>query len=92
VGLKSSQAKALGITGTTSDVPSVDDRLDRCAELAGEARLACYSALDKTLMTTVVPWVPYIWPNNAHIVGPRVTQWQYDQFSGSTAYAHVAVS
>ena len=29
--------------------------------------------------------------NAAHIVGPKVTQWQYDQFSGSTAYAHVAV-
>ena len=28
---------------------------------------------------------------NAHITGPHVTQWQYDQFSGTTAYAQVAV-
>ena len=43
-------------------------------------------------MTTVVPWVPYLFQNAAHIIGPKVTQWQYDQFSSSTAYAHVAVS
>jgi peptide/nickel transport system substrate-binding protein len=92
VGLKPSQAKALGVTGTTTGVPSVDPQLDHCALLAGQARLTCYEALDRTLTTKVVPWVPYLWPNFAHIVGPRVTQWQYDQFSGTTAYAHVAVS
>ena len=27
----------------------------------------------------------------AHITGPTVTKWGYDQFSGGTAYAHVAV-
>ena len=42
-------------------------------------------------MTKVVPWVPYLWPNNVHIVGSDVTQWQFDQFSSNTAYAHVAV-
>ena len=42
-------------------------------------------------MTKVVPWVPYLWQNVAHIIGPKVTQWQYDQFSRGTAYAHVAV-
>jgi hypothetical protein len=36
--------------------------------------------------------VPYLFVNNPHIIGPCVTQWQYDQFSGTTAYAHVAVS
>jgi hypothetical protein len=39
-----------------------------------------------------VPWVPYLWDNEAYITGPDVTQWQYDQFSDVTAYAHVAVS
>jgi peptide/nickel transport system substrate-binding protein len=92
VGLKPAQAKTLGVTGTTTGIPSVDPQLDHCAALSGPARLTCYAALDRTLMTTVVPWVPYLWTNNAHIVGPHVTQWQYDQFSDSTAYAHVAVS
>ncbi len=92
VGMKPSQAKALGVTGTITGIPSVDPDLDRCAALAGQARLTCYEGLDKKLMTQVVPWVPYLSVNNPHIVGPHVTQWQYDQFSGTTAYAHVAVS
>ena len=32
-------------------------------------------------MTQVVPWVPYLWPNNVFIVGPNVTHWNYDQFT-----------
>jgi hypothetical protein len=66
--------------------------LDRCSTLRGQPRLACYEDLDKYLMTTIVPWVPYLSSNAPHITGPHVTQWQYDQFSSGTAYAHVAVS
>ena len=43
-------------------------------------------------MTEIVPWVPYLQANVAHITGPHVTQWQFDQFTAATAYAHVAVS
>jgi peptide/nickel transport system substrate-binding protein len=92
VGLQASQAKSLGLTGSIHGVPNVDAQVDRCGSLAGQARLSCYEALDRTLMTKVVPWVPYLFQNVAHIVGPKVTQWGYDQFSASTAYAHVAVS
>ncbi len=80
------------MTGSIHGVPSVDAQLDRCAALAGQARLSCYEALDRTLMTKVVPWVPYLFQNTAHIVGPKVTQWGFDQFDAATAYAHVAVS
>jgi peptide/nickel transport system substrate-binding protein len=91
VGMKASQAKSLGVTGTVTGIPSVDGQLDRCAALAGQPRVTCYEDLDRTLMTKVVPWVPYLSPNNVHIIGSDVTQWQFDQFSGNTAYAHVAV-
>ena len=91
VGLKPSQAKALGVTGDINGVPSVDSQIDRCAALANQPRLSCYESLDKTLMTKVVPWVPYLFQNDPHITGPHVTQWQFDQFSSATAYAHVAV-
>ncbi len=37
VGMKPSQAKALGVTGTVTGIPSVDAQLDRCAALAGAA-------------------------------------------------------
>jgi peptide/nickel transport system substrate-binding protein len=92
VGLRPSQAKGLGITGNVANVPSVDAQLDRCSLLSRQPRLGCYENLDRYLMTAVVPWVPYLWVNAAHIAGPDVTQWGYDQFSSTTAYAHVAVS
>src|SRR4029079_12103929 len=92
VGVKPSQAKSLGLTGNVQGVPDVDSQVARCALLAGQARLSCYEKVDKMLMTTVVPGVPWLFLNAAHIVGPKVTQWGYDQFDAATAYAHVAVS
>jgi len=92
VGLGPARAKKLGVTGNTAAVPTVDRDLDRCAALAGRARLSCYEQLDRTLMTTVVPWIPYLQANVVHITGPRVTRWQFDQFSATTAFAHVAVA
>jgi peptide/nickel transport system substrate-binding protein len=91
VGLKPQQAKELGVTGTIHVVPSVDSQLDRCAALAGTPRRHCYEALDRYMMTRVVPWVPLDWPKTQHIVGPHVTQWEFDQTYAMTSYAHVAV-
>ena len=42
-------------------------------------------------MEQVVPWVPYLWPNNVFIVGPKVTHWNYDQFTDGPAYSSVSV-
>jgi peptide/nickel transport system substrate-binding protein len=92
VGLRPAQAKKLGVTGSTANIPSVYPDLARCGALAGQRRRACYERLDKKLMTGIVPWVPYLQANVAHITGPRVTQWQFDQFTVCTAYAHVAVA
>jgi peptide/nickel transport system substrate-binding protein len=91
VGLKPQQATALGVTGTINGIPSVDAQLDRCAALAGVPRRHCYEALDRYLMTEVVPWVPFEWPKAQHIIGPDVTQWEFDQAYPTTSYAHVAV-
>lgn len=91
VGLTPDQAKEFGIPFPAGGVPSVDDDLDACAALVGPERRACWIALEKTLMETVVPWVPYLWSNNTDLLGPAVTAWDYDQFSGEAAWAHVAV-
>ena len=71
-------------------------RRGRNAELAETAvhKSVAWSdqeALDKKLMTTVVPWVPYLWANNVDIVGPKVTHWNYDQFTDGPAYSSVSM-
>ena len=61
------------------------------APSSAQARTTCWENLDKKLMTQVVPWVPYLWPNNVFIVGPNVTHWNYDQFTDGPAYSSVSV-
>jgi peptide/nickel transport system substrate-binding protein len=91
VGITPSIAKKVNVTGTVSGVPNVDSALDRCAGLAGQPRLSCYENLDKTLMTKVVPWVPYMWSYVTRITSKNVTQYGFDQFGTTPAYAHLAV-
>jgi hypothetical protein len=78
--------------GTTDTTPSVDADIDACLAIPSlDARNQCWIDLDKKLMEEVVPWVPYLWAINIDIIGPAVTQWEFDQFSGEMSYAHVAV-
>ena len=42
-------------------------------------------------MENVVPWVPYLDATNVDILGPAVTKYDYDQFSGEAAFSRVAV-
>ena len=91
VGITPSQCKTLKVTGNCNGIPTVNSQLDKCSVLIGQPRLTCYENLDKTLMTKVVPWVPYLSSFATHITAPNVAKWSFDQFSGSTGYAHVAV-
>ena len=84
-------SKKLGVTGNLNGVPSVDNDINTCQKKLSQDRINCWEGLDKKLMTQVVPWVPYLWSNNVIIVGPKVTHWNYDQFSDASAYAQVAV-
>jgi peptide/nickel transport system substrate-binding protein len=83
--------KKLGVKGNLANIPSVNADIDACIAKIGEDRTTCWENLDKKLMTDVVPWVPYLWSNNVTIVGPKVTHWNYDQFSDGTAYSQVSV-
>jgi hypothetical protein len=42
-------------------------------------------------MESVVPWVPYQWANAVTIVGPTVTRYVFDQFSGNISFTQIAV-
>jgi peptide/nickel transport system substrate-binding protein len=83
--------KKLGVKGNLSNIPSVNSDIDACIGKIGESRTTCWENLDKKVMTDVVPWVPFLWSNNVTIVGPKVTHWNYDQFSDGTAYSQVSV-
>jgi len=91
VGLTAAQAGDLGVDLPDGGVPSVDADIDRCAALAGDERQACWVSLDKKITEEVVPWVPYLDASNLDLLGPAVTSYDYDQFSGEQALAHVAV-
>jgi peptide/nickel transport system substrate-binding protein len=91
VGITESQCKTLKVKGNCQNVPSVNAQLDKCANLVGAAHIACYAALDKNMMTNVVPWVPYLWSTVTRITSKDVTKYEFDQFATTPAYAHVAV-
>jgi hypothetical protein len=91
VGLTPAKAAQIGVKGTIKGIPTVDPDINNCQKKLGQDRINCWEALDKKLMTQVVPWVPYLWSNNVTIVGPKVTHWNYDQFSDGTAYSLVSV-
>jgi peptide/nickel transport system substrate-binding protein len=91
VGITPAQCKTLKVTGDCTNVPNVDSQLDKCAALAGQARLTCYESLDKYLMTKVVPWVPYLSSYVTRITSSNVTHYQYDQFPDDPAYENISV-
>jgi len=91
LGITPAIAKKVGAKGSITDAPSVNADLDRCAPTMGAARVTCYANLDKKLTTKIVPWIPYLWSYGNNIISKNVTKWDWDQFAGTPAYAHVAV-
>ena len=95
-GLKPDQAKSLGVSipaGVT--IPSVDADVDACQKIPAtqaDQRNECFANIDKKLMETAAPWVPYLWAKNITVTGNTVTKWEFDQFSGYLSYTQMAVN
>jgi peptide/nickel transport system substrate-binding protein len=66
-------------------VPDVDHQINSCLPDTGNARLTCWSNLDRDLMQNVVPWVPYLFDNNVEVTGSRIATYSFDQFAGVVA-------
>jgi peptide/nickel transport system substrate-binding protein len=100
VGITPAQCKADKVTGdcapydpsTGLGVPSVNTQIDKCVALSNQPRLTCFEALDKYLMTSVVPWVPYLNSFATRITSSNVTHYAFDQFSDTPAYENISVS
>jgi peptide/nickel transport system substrate-binding protein len=92
VGLTPALAKTVGATGSTQHVPSIDKNINACQAIAAaQPNLTCWENLDKTLMTKIMPWIPYMWSYVTRITSSNVTQYVYDQFGTTPSYAHIAV-
>jgi peptide/nickel transport system substrate-binding protein len=91
VGITPAQAARLGVEGKVRGVPSVDADIARCNVLSGAARTGCYGALDRKLTVGVAPVIPFLWRDSITILGPQVAKWAFDQSTGTTGFAHVAV-
>jgi peptide/nickel transport system substrate-binding protein len=91
VGLTADQAGELGVAPPAGGVPSVDADIDACTALSGAERQACWVDLSKRVTEEVVPWIPYLDASNLDLLGPAVTGYDYDQFSGEQSLARAAV-
>jgi peptide/nickel transport system substrate-binding protein len=92
VGLTEAQAKDMGIDYPEGGVPSVNDDIDACIDIADDAeRLTCWGNLDKSIMEEAVPWIPWLWRNYTNTISDAVTAWDFDQSTGMQAWQNVAV-
>ncbi len=92
VGLTPEKASAYGLTYPADGIGSIDADYDACVAIADNAeRQTCWETLDKRLTEEIVPIVPWLWRTQTMVIGPAVTQWDFDQFSGGQAWAHVGV-
>lgn len=74
------------------EVPSVDEQIAACSPLTGQDRVSCWADIDRLLMETVVPYVPYLFSNFVSITSDRIVNYSYDQFSGTPAWDRFAIA
>ncbi|HMC37464.1 MAG TPA: ABC transporter substrate-binding protein, partial [Actinomycetota bacterium] len=90
LGATSAQLASWHYANTTA-TPNIDGQLDACVPTQGTQRLDCYGGIDKTLMETVVPWVPYRFANEVVITSTRVLNYHLDASTGWISLALVAL-
>jgi peptide/nickel transport system substrate-binding protein len=91
VGVTQDREEELGITVPPGGVPSIDADIEACQPLSGQARADCWAGVDRKLVEEIAPQITLLDATATHPIGPAVTSWDYDQSSGQTALAHVAV-
>ena len=77
VGARAEDLAAWGYSVT--DVPSVDDVIDRCEAAIGHQRAMCWSELDQLVTESIVPWIPLFTFESAYVSSARVADFSLDQ-------------
>jgi peptide/nickel transport system substrate-binding protein len=88
-------ADALQKAGYTvpDEIPSIADDITACqATPIGDEQNQCWADLDVHVMEDIVPLIPRRFPNDQDVLGARIVNYSYDQFSGVGAVDHFAVS
>jgi hypothetical protein len=89
VGATPSQLRRWGYEVT--QVPSADDRIDRCAVMVGADQTECWADLDRYLMEDVVPVIPYAAETAAFVVSKRIAIYSYSVATGKLALDRMAL-
>jgi peptide/nickel transport system substrate-binding protein len=85
------QLQGWGYTNATGPNPGAEDQLNQCLPAEGDERMTCYEGVDKYLMETVVPWIPYRFANQVGITSPRVLNYHENASSGWISLSLVAL-
>jgi peptide/nickel transport system substrate-binding protein len=92
VGLTKEKAQECNIPFNNPDIPNVDDKIDECYSAPqGDERIACWAEWDQMLMEDVVPWVPYLDATAVYAASNDITNYEFDQFPATPAWANLAV-
>jgi len=87
------EERELGIEGNLEGISSIDAQFEECVAMElGQARLDCFNEVDRTLMEEIVPYVPYRWDEESHLISNDITKWEFDQNAGEMSFAHIAVA
>jgi ABC-type transport system substrate-binding protein len=90
VGASAAQLQSWGYTDTTP-TPGIDPLLTQCIPTLAQAREQCYANVDKQLMETVVPWVPYRSANEVVITSQRSVNYHLDAATGWISLSQIAL-
>jgi hypothetical protein len=78
------------VTGTP---PSIHDDILACqATPVGDQQNQCWADLDKKVMEDIVPVLPRRFPNDVDVLGTRIVNYSYDQFTGVGAVDKMALA
>jgi peptide/nickel transport system substrate-binding protein len=76
-----------------AELPNITDKITECqATPIGDEQNQCWLDLDKYTMETLAPLIPRRFPNDVDVLGARIVNYSYDQFTGVGAVDHLAVS
>ena len=77
---------------STTSLPSVDDRINACLPLTGQAQTHCWTNLDQYMTEKVVALVPFVSESYVAIIPRRVVSYSFDQAWTLPALDRIAIA